>query len=579
MYCLLSKPTASAASLNFFAVLQHRGDSVAHALQIGRCISMQTIIRMLERSLLGRFQILAMFAALVALTVVLVGAREAQPNGKVGDTLLYEEATANISAGAGATSEIFASTQYAIDHDIASQDFDNYEKLADAFQSSSTRNVLRFHANYILYVLAPFAALFGAGIVLAIFQIATFVGLLFAIYLWLREGRCGTLSSVLFMVVVCLHPAWSDAIRGQFYPDRGFVLLGFIYFVGLHDRWPIFSLVVIAAATSLLNERAPLILGLFTLGHAVMFFSRGDLKRFALKCAVGLTLVGTSVVFIKYSLENVYYAGNYMPNSLGELSRRLANPIFRSNLIVLIEINLGLIALGLFSWRTMPIVIGLMIPNMFGTVGGAEKIGFATHYHSYYFPALVWSAALGFLRIQTLVQGYTSKNVPLSIISPGIAIISLAPAVSFQLMDPAVSHFSFDLSRSILFTLPSQWSIAYGGQARAYQALIDSARRLVPNEATVSSTESTMWIGQGRAHQFLYPLSIARATHLGMRCMPNEAGDIKWRGVISFLGPTTNERLDAAFASKAVALGFDFAAAKCVIPLGIGIVPRRQSPS
>lgn len=139
------------------------------------------------------WELLAALIAALLFVVIVASAREAQPFRKTGDTLLYEQVTQNIAQGKGAISEIFASTQYAIDHSIASERFPRYEELADDFRPGS-RNILRFHANYVLYALAPFADVFGAGPVLSIFQVGSFVGMLLALYWWLRRRQSSPLA-------------------------------------------------------------------------------------------------------------------------------------------------------------------------------------------------------------------------------------------------------------------------------------------------------------------------------------------------------------------------------------------------
>lgn len=45
------------------------------------------------------------------------------------------------------------------------------------------------------------------------------------------------------------------------------------------------------------------------------------------------------------------------------------------------------------------LALGALVPNLLGSIGGAEKLGWTTHYHSPYFPFLVLAVLLGYARM------------------------------------------------------------------------------------------------------------------------------------------------------------------------------------
>jgi hypothetical protein len=62
----------------------------------------------------------------------------------------------------------------------------------------------------------------------------------------------------------------------------------------------------------------------------------------------------------------------------------------------------------------------MMVPNIIGNIGGAEKYGFLTHYHTLYFPFLIFASIMGYIQLikicKTKIQRISASAVLIALI-------------------------------------------------------------------------------------------------------------------------------------------------------------------
>jgi hypothetical protein len=131
---------------------------------------------------------------------------------------------------------------------------------------------------------------------------------------------------------------------------------------------------------------------------------------------VGMALLAYAYLQKTYVLDNLYYGGGYLPGSFSELKARLSDAVFQRNIGIFFSNNFILILLSIAVPRLAFLSFIVMMPNLIGNIGGAEKTGWLTHYHSYYFPILSFAATIGASKIYIFLQrsfnlSYKSANV------------------------------------------------------------------------------------------------------------------------------------------------------------------------
>ena len=200
---------------------------------------------------------------------------------------------------------------------------------------------------------------------------------------------------------------------GQFYADRlfigpAFVLCALLLTRQFESRWVI-PLSILLALTS---ERVGVVVGVLLIGAVILadYSKPGEWWKQRSLLAVGALCMVFSAIMVRVFNEHPHYndfAHSLRPASF--LINLTQYPGFVSNLLTFVAINLvawGLPALG--CWRGLLLSLGVMIPNLVGNLGGAEKTAFTTHYHSLYFPVLAASVCLSFVFVYSRYPRWAS---------------------------------------------------------------------------------------------------------------------------------------------------------------------------
>jgi hypothetical protein len=410
-------------------------------------------------------------------------------------------------------------------------------------------NMFERHAYGILYVLAPLRAIASGPAIASTFHALAFVGLLFAIYLFLRKEERSIPVALLFGVFVTVHPGWSASVFGQFYPDRFFIFAGFVYIVLLHRRlagradhtWAILLTAILAAS---LTERAAIMIGVSTLAALVLY---RDWRSWSQK---DVPLVGLAVAILAYALlymklvqHNSDY-GSFSSQVLSFISNINTNEAFQLNLGKYLWVNLPYLILAFFEWRLALIAFGAMLPNMIGSIGGAEKTGWSTHYHSMYFPFLIAAASLGFLRLCRLVdRGYKTWALFSGMAIVVLYIAMLSPDTISPFWEFKRANIQNHAMRKVVEIEVNSGDAASARKFSIYhKAVADS----IPENMAVSAAEGMMpsLLGKGRTLHY-YPLGIGSVDYVILSFVRDDKGELKFSGAISYLGAENRDALDA----------------------------------
>ncbi len=187
-------------------------------------------------------------------------------------------------------------------------------------------------------------------------------------------------------------------------------------------------------------------------------------------------------------------------------------------------------------------------PNLIHTIGGAEKIGWSTHYHSMYFPVLVWASACGLIALRKKCR-FRWANVFLCIYLATIAVyyITINP-YSLEGLKPSIKNF--DVTNSLynyVLHINKEW----------YPHL-KQLQKLIPKGVVVSAPEGLQTaLYQGRTVHY-YPIGLDNSDFV---VLPYDSQDqnpeTRFGGAITYLGAENQKRLNECLWKRLIRAGFD----------------------
>src|SRR4030042_601249 len=203
-------------------------------------------------------------------------------------------------------------------------------------------NPLFFHFYGVAYLLKPLSQFVNTYILFALLQALSFSSVLLFTYLFSRKKGINVIYSLLFVFLVSQHPIWRFGIYGQFYFNQLFL--------------PLIALVV------WLLDSIFLIL--------IIQINQGP----------DTTQTGFFSNLFSVSIVSV-----------------INNSLLKRETTIFILVNL--LSMGIFtlSSRKMFVLFLLFLtPNLLVDIGGADKVGWSTHYQISYLIPLIWVSLMGF---------------------------------------------------------------------------------------------------------------------------------------------------------------------------------------
>ena len=366
------------------------------------------ILKQLKLARLSSFKTSSVLILILFLTAILTYVRVNSGSGFAGDTGQFYMILENIHAGSGPYNQILPSElQYFFRQNITTLDA---SKLCDMSLVSPEFNVkdfnhFKYHVYAILYPASLLLYLFSAPFVANGLNILSFLLFIFVTFKIARREEIPTYFALFLTIVVSFHPAWSWSIMGQPYVDRLFLPLGLLLCLYASDkRKSYYLLLPIAIISALIVEKVPIYTGGFLIAYSILFYKDFSGKHeFFVKFTIGATSIFYAYLIVKFWLDNQYFS-NTIPHTFNELLNAINNTWADQRLfngaksLILVNAPFLLPAL-LFAPRLFLIAIVLLIPNILTTIGGAEKTGYLTHYHTLYFPFVVYAFIIGFSKI------------------------------------------------------------------------------------------------------------------------------------------------------------------------------------
>lgn len=457
---------------------------------------------------------IVIFFVLLFLAIVYAFGKDLEQTNRRGDSAIFEQLIENIYSGKNAYSNVFANTQNYIDNYAGKTPEKLIIEGTLEGPSEQERNMLKFHAYYILFPLAFLVNFFTASLSLGIVQSLCYFGLLVATYLFLYKKTDNVLASLLFIIIVALNPNWYGGLQGWFYPDKIFILACFFLCWVIYEHKKIFLLALAVGILILTNERAALVGGMIII-FLIFPLSSTQVQLWLAKDKRLIFLILTAVILFVYAymqknyiLENSYYSGHYLPSSYAELMARLNNVQFIKNLGLNLLNNAPLLLFSLFAPRYALVSIAILSLNLFGNIGGAEKIGWTTHYHSYYFPLLVFSAMVGFSKVVLKIESLDIKQKIITYIVLG-GFVGLLYVTQEHYKINAVGIRPVGTFKHAF----SQIHNKFEGKVTGYN-LRQEIRNYIVQNSTVATTELGIALIYNYTKVSFFPIDISKANYV-----------------------------------------------------------------
>lgn len=475
-----------------------------------------------------------------------------------GDSAIFFQVTENVARRGVGVSQVFANTQGYLDSHLMSATAQQIAANPLTPPAEKERDMLRFHAYYVLYLIAPLVWLLPAnGVVLFLF-VLSYVGVLFLAYLMLRRRNVPIAAALLCCLLFVSHPGWSQSLlEGQFFPDRLFVLAGFALMCIAYRRAssPL-PLAATGVLCMLIGERAAITGGLFLIAYGLLYWRQQTRSQALVKIALGAVMLVYGEVLIKFVLADAQYS-SFLPGSLGEAIALFHNPAFAHKAALYMLIALPFLALSLFDVRATAIALLLMLPNILGNIGGAEKIGWASHYHTYDLPGQLWAAMVGCIAAYRTLSGSAFRWAFYSGVAALILLINLIAPSAY---DP----ISIGWANIPNTFFPTAWhetnsQLNGGGE---WNAMVEQMLVTIPPGSVVSTVEEGMpLLYRDRTIRAL-PIGIDKADYAVMYFERAKDQPPQFLGVDSFLDADEKAAINQTIVGRMSRDGYDFAHAR-----------------
>lgn len=444
-------------------------------------------------------------------------------------------------------------------------------------------NYFEWHTYLILYLFAPISILIGSKLTLASASVASLVGLFCYTYLFSKRFNNSSWPYIITVLIFLSLPHLKGLIFGQFYIDRLFIglLPAYLYHATSVNKsnWDYVIETALGLTIVSLSERFAAVLIVIVV---YLLFSGLVKPRTRQQWAFYGALLSITCSYVFYIYRNVI---NYAPNdsfkssilySLVNLHSIFLDPSFIMLSFMVINI-LQFLPLALFgnSSRWFLLSFILMAPNILGDVGGAEKQGYYTHYHSVYFPVLAIAIAVSIAKIMSLRSRntYVAYALILCLMNSFVSIEFTGdirqPIIStiLRLTSPSeetglhaiLSHLSVKTSvdNNLLISIPSRLSSARDAAVTRQSIKTELKSLDVPVGSSISTSEDMFVTLAGSYKLHYFPSGIDQSDYIIADSIISSDGELRLNGAISYHGPEDALKMNNCATKIAKQAGFN----------------------
>lgn len=407
-------------------------------------------------------------------------------------------------------------------------------------------NHLKFHFYLILYPISVFLNFFEAPQVTQWINIFAFISFIGITYLIMKKQGAPALLCLFGILSITIHPAWSWSIAGQAYVDRLYLPFGILIFYLIENQKRCISpLYAIALLSSLIVEKVFIINAIFISTYALLYFN--NKKIFISRISYATFSLIIFICLIKYFTDNIYYSST-IPHSFNDLISLINFPNFINASLSFLTINLILLIPSLFT-KPKLFIIGLimLLPNLLGNIGGAEKIGFTTHYHVLYFPFIVYIYINSICNIYSSLKRTFKKLFLILYILAAIIFYTCIAFTNESRINLNISNYTN--SYISYFIRLSKGNI----DNNKIQKIVDSE---ITTDKKISATEAAMPYLYKQKYVSMFPLNIDSSDFLLIGYTKKDS-DYYFYGFSGYLGENNNQLINNCLDSRIKSLNFD----------------------
>jgi hypothetical protein len=426
-----------------------------------------------------------------------------------GDSAGYVDLLKRVSLFGDMKSTVFAAA-YPLFDLAKTADIFCQNQLINKYENNS---FFQWHAYAIVYLIAWIGKLFTKNYMLiAAFVNATSVFLtFFGIFLVSRKNKLDYFEIIFYMAILVTFSPLIGSISGQYYFDRLFIPAAIFYFYFHLQRNDPVSLpisIFIILLTSLISERSSLMIGILSI-YLSVFDCQNNTKYRYTTIFFGLASIAFYLVWSKLFQDSIY--SNSI--SLVQFSLNIKEILNFDSNISKLTLNLFLmlspLAILLILKPKYLLLFAIFIaPNILLTVGGAEKTGYQTHYHSYYLPILIVASLMGYCELKNFLKNKYNCYLILTLIFC-VNIVNMRGLLF--VVSPTLSH-SFSGDSKLLF---NNSEIRTRSDIR-FTAFNDLISKITENNPTISSNEFVMpmLVAHGFAKIRMFPIGVNDSDYL-----------------------------------------------------------------
>ena len=321
------------------------------------------------------------------------------------DSAFFVDLLFNIAIKNSIYSEIYSSSYYV--YPLLEKTQEYYCNLSNISIDTENLNIFKQGHLYLVSFLLSVPIKLGIDSLMfsSIFFSLNYIFILISIFVYLKHSNIQIPFIFLSTLIIVFWLPFSISWLSQFYFDKLFILPMVLIIFQLEklrkkniSKIIFFSLLIYII---LIHERAALILGAYLISFSFLF--RKDInKNFFFVFTSGIFSLAYFLFYILIFQEAVHDISKAY--SLKEIVLYLTDVINNTHqsgirMIKFLILVLPFLLLSIFNFKYFVIGLGSILPNIFITIGGAEKIGLSTHYHVYYLPILICVAVFGCITV------------------------------------------------------------------------------------------------------------------------------------------------------------------------------------
>lgn len=315
-------------------------------------------------------------------------------------------------------------------------------------------NHFYFHTYFIAYILAPFVIFFDASWLLNFINCFSFISLLGLSYFILRRNKFTYFESFSIIFSFSLFQGWSQSFFAQPFFDTLFKLSSFLLLYFLYYKFEkkdddkfefnsanLFYLFLIFLFSILIVEKASIYVFVILVIYLTFFIKKLTLRNILFLSSMAFISLFYFLYLSNFFLENPYYK-NLSPSFYSQLHYFFNNDFLLEQTTYFFIALLPFLFLNLIgSFKNFIFLLIVLSPNIFGSVGGSEKTGFYTHYHSLYIGVMF------FLSLDSLTKLREKKMLK----SIHIFLISLLTSLFFLFTNVTAQGVDFKFNKESFY--------------------------------------------------------------------------------------------------------------------------------